>query len=376
MSTAPETLPRTTVTQADGRRLFVYGRAPGALPPRAATRPSGGQHQRRDAISDTWVAVSPSRNTRPQTATDGAACPLCPGGPEVPFGYDAAVFENRWPTFAAAPPPVPADAEGDVVPATGRSEVVLYTESHVGWFGSLAPAQVARVMAVWQDRSRALWADPRHAAVLVFENRGEAVGATLSHPHGQIFAFDRVPPLLRQRVDAAAASRARHGTCLHCAVVAGDAGSAERTVSAREHVVVAVPFAPRWPYEVVVRVRRHGARRLGDLEPDELIDLAAALQDVVLRYAALFGAEVPYMMAAMEAPAVETGEPVADWHLSFEFAPPQRSATKLKVRASVETFTGQFINDTCPEASARALAAATPPSRPWAGIRVPTVVEG
>jgi UDPglucose--hexose-1-phosphate uridylyltransferase len=282
----------------------------------------------------------------------GAACLFCPGGPEVPFPYQAAVFENRFPSLVADPPPPPA---GDWTrPAQGRCEVVLYTDRHDGSLATLEPGELARLLAIWRDRSEELWADPRHRHVMLFENRGVAVGATISHPHGQVYAFDHVPPLIAARMAALAGHRERAGTCLSCEVVAGDLAAPERAVAPSAAFTVGVPFAARFPFEVHVRARRHGVRRLADLGDDELPALAAALREVVLRYDALFGFELPYMMVALEAPA-----DAPDWHLAFEFLPPHRTEGLTKIRASVETATGLFINDTVPESSARRLREAT-----------------
>lgn len=357
---------RHLLRHADGRRLYVFGDLRGdlaghELPDRPTDEPAG-LHQRYDAVSGSWVAISPARNTRPHASTvprgAGSGCPLCPGGPEVPFGYEAAVFENRFPSFESDPPQPPALTGAE--PSLGRCEVVLYTDRHEGSLATLSPAELARLIAIWTDRSTDLWSDPRHAAVLIFENRGTAVGATLSHPHGQIYAFDRMPPLIQARVAALREHRARTGACLGCALTSDEAGPAagdEAAASARRvepspAFAVGVPFAPRWPYEIHLRARRHGARRLADLEPGERVELARTLRRLVLRYDGLFGFELPYMMVVHEAP-----EGAADWHLSFEFFPPHRTARLPKVRASVETATGLFINDTIPEASGRALAA-------------------
>lgn len=358
-------VPRHDLRRADGRCLYVYGELRGDLRDDTTTAaPRPGLHQRLDALTDTWIAISPARNTRPNSAlaarraADGtAACPLCPGGPEVPFSYEAAVFENRWPSFVADPPPVDDDPRR--APSRGRCEVVLYTEAHVGSLATLDAAALARVVAVWRDRSEALWADPAHRYVLVFENRGEAVGATISHPHGQIYAFDRLPPFVASRVAVLARHRERSGACLTCAVVAEDAAAPERHVAHGAHFMVAVPFAARWPYEVRIRARRHGLRRLTDLEPAEQVEFASLLREVVARYDGLFGFELPYMMVIQEGPAG-----VPDWHLSVEFLPPHRTAELTKIRASVETATGQFINDTLPEESAARLAAIAVEGRP------------
>jgi UDPglucose--hexose-1-phosphate uridylyltransferase len=350
-------LPRTDLPHPDGRVLHLYGAVHGSLGEDLPRLQPAALHQRLDALTGDWVAVSPSRNTRPLThaATRSPACPLCPGGPEVPFDYDAAVFENRFPSLVGSPPEVPDGPAHLLARSTGRCEVVLYTSQHTGSVATLTPAQVARVFAIWRDRSAELFADPAIAAVLVFENRGEEVGATLSHPHGQIYAFDRLPPITARRVSVLERHRAEEGACLSCAVVATDDAS-QRVVATSEHFTVAVPFAARWPYEVHVRARRHGCRRLPDLTAAEQAELARLLQEVVRRYDALYGFELPYLCTVQQAPTVGRAA-VQDWHLSLELLPPHRGRDKLKVRASVETATGAFINDTLPETSAAELAA-------------------
>lgn len=359
---AVETLSRHEFTHADGRRLLFYGRYDGERLPDtiadAEDRPLA-LHLRHDPLTDRWVAISPARNTRPQTGVaDGrpAGCPLCPGGPEVPFAYEAAVFDNRFPTLMPDPPPAPA-LDGRTAPSLGRCEVVLYTPTHTGSLATLTSQELARVVAIWADRASALWADPNHRYVLVFENRGEEVGATLSHPHGQIYALDHLPAFARARLTAIESHRSTHGTCLHCEVVERDLRADGRLLSNNPSYSVAVPFAPDWPFEIHVRARRHGARRLADLTSEERRDLSVALRDVVRRFDRLYDTPLAYLMVCQEAPTAATGEPVSDWHLSFEFLPPHRGPHKLKVRASVETAAGFFINDTVPEASAALLAA-------------------
>jgi UDPglucose--hexose-1-phosphate uridylyltransferase len=350
-------LPRHTFISPTGRHLHVYGEPKGVFAGPINLPPSEpvAAHKRLDLLTGAWVAISPARNLRPHSREsealegDRAGCPFCPGGAEVPLGYEAAVLDNRFPTFVPDPPPIPAGP--DIAPSIGRCEVVLYTDRHEGSLATLAPAELARVLAVWRDRSAELWADPRHRFVLIFENRGEAVGATLSHPHGQIYAFDHLPPLIETRLAAMARHRGERGSCLSCHLLASDEAS-ERVIRSNGTFLVAQPFAPRWPYEVHVRARRHGLRRLTDLTPAEQRDLAGALHDVTVRYDALFGFELPYMMVIMEAP-----EGVDDWHLAVEFFPPHRNPQLTKVRASVETATGLFINDTLPEETARQLAA-------------------
>jgi UDPglucose--hexose-1-phosphate uridylyltransferase len=306
-------------------------------------------HKRLDVFTDAWVAISPARNARPleRGPVATAGCPFCPGGYEVPFPYDAAVFDNRFPPIRPQAP-APPDLDGVTSRACGRAEIVLYTSRHEASFGELTAAELGRVLAVWSDRSRELWADPAHAYVAIFENRGAAAGATIAHPHGQIYALDHLPPVIATK--AAAHGRARaEGRCLSCTAVGADLRST-RVIAANDSFAVAVPFAARWPYEVSVRALRHGAGRLADLAPGEQLDLLAALSDVARRLDALFGLPLPYMMVAQEAPRDQP-----DWHLAFEFYPLNRGPDQVKIRASSETGLGFFLNDVEPEEAARQL---------------------
>ena len=276
-------LARHDLTRPDGRRALVYGSLQGGFAD-AAESPEDvtGIHLRRDVLTSGWVAITPARNQRPLDGSPGAdedeMCPLCPNGKEIPFPYDAAVFENRFPSFTQDPPPAPL-LEGATEVARGRCEMVLYTQRHDASFAGLSALELTRVIAVWTDRTRELWADPAHEYVLTFENRGAEAGATLTHPHGQIYALGHVPPLVDARISAHHAYREENGDCLGCVVARRD-GDSSRVVSENASFVVSVPFAARWPYEVAVHVRRHGVGRLADLEPREQRDLAHALRDV------------------------------------------------------------------------------------------------
>jgi UDPglucose--hexose-1-phosphate uridylyltransferase len=354
MAGSVKPLPRHELVHEDGRRVFVYGAvsASSSLARRGAETGLGGIHKRFDLLTGEWVAISPARNVRPlDTAAprdDEEGCPVCPGGIELPFPYEAAVFENRFPSFVAEPPlPPPGDL---TAPSCGRCELVIYTSRHDTCFGRLAPVELGRLLAIWSDRSRELWADERHEFVMIFENRGAEAGATLSHPHGQIYAFDHLPPITAAKAEAHRRYRTQKALCLGCDLVRRESASV-RVVAPNDSFVVGLPFASRWPYEVAVRARRHGLSRLADLTPGEQLDLASALRDVTLRYDALFGLECPYLMVAQEAPRSQP-----DWHLAFEFFPFQRSRTTTKIRASVETATGLFLNDVLPEDAARRLA--------------------
>lgn len=151
-STTTLSLARHTLVSETGRHLYVYGELRGRQSTISAEPEPVGLHLRLDLLTASWVAVSPARNVRPHSSMQpsqseaGVACPLCPGGPEVPFSYDAAVFDNRFPAFVEHPPDI--RDTGCVGPSLGRCEVVLYTSQHDGSLATLTPLALARVVAV------------------------------------------------------------------------------------------------------------------------------------------------------------------------------------------------------------------------------------
>lgn len=383
-------LERRDVRHPDGRPFVLYGDVPAATIAAIAAQPAdsgyevGSLHRRFDRLTRTWVLVSPSRNVRPSTTTDGdaaPACPLCPGGPELPGPFQLAVFENRFPSLAAgAPDPPTLGDDAGIDPAlvgasTGRCLVVVYTGEHIEHLTALGPQGLADLVAVWRDQTSALW-DEGYDYVMAFENHGAEVGATLPHLHGQLYAFSIVPPATQVKLDAHAAHRAEHDECLSCRLIADDDGS-ERMIAANDHFVAAVPFANRWPMEVHVRARHHGVGRLTDLDADAARDLAELLATVVARYDARWGFALPYMLCVQESPPSRLGSGADDWHLHLELLPPHRNEQRLKVRASIETELGVFINDTLPEAVATELRDAEPASAAadWSAVVVPEIEQ-
>ena len=128
---------------------------------------------------------------------------------------------------------------------------MAHTDRHVVRTAELPASQLAAVMAVLREQTTWLWRDG-WAYVMAFENHGTEVGATLPHQHGQVYAFDHLPPVIAAKQAALERHRARVGTCLGCTLVAEDLAS-DRVVEVGEHFVAAVPFAARWPYAVEVR---------------------------------------------------------------------------------------------------------------------------
>ena len=318
--------------------------------------------RRRDPISGEWRTFATHRQDR-TFLPPADLCPLCPttdpaAPTEVPWdSFEVAVFDNRFPSFVPDPPAPSVLASGvyDVEPAAGGTEVIVYSDDHAASMASLGVERLRLLVDVWADRYAALGARQEVAYVFIFENRGETVGVTLHHPHGQVYAYPEVPPLPARELTEARAHLAEHGTCVLCDVVAKERTEAVRLVSRNDAFMAYVPFAARFPYEVHISAHRH-APSLLDLSDPERDELASMLSEVVNRYDELFDFPLPYVMSMHQAPTNDE-----EWqsvsHLHIEFTPFHRTADKLKYLAGSELGAGAFLNDVAPEQAAAALRA-------------------
>jgi UDPglucose--hexose-1-phosphate uridylyltransferase len=309
-----------------------------------------------------WVITATTRQERTFLPPKDF-CPLCPqvpGGEIAAPSYDIVVFENRFPSLQRLPPE-PAVAPtplSPVRPAQGTCEVVVYTQRHDVTFAGLDVLQIEKLIAVWQDRYRALGARPDVDYVFIFENKGEVIGVTLHHPHGQIYATPFVPPIPEQELRSAADHFAETGRCLFCDVLRVEEDDGRRLVAGNDRFAAFIPFFARWPYETYVFPRRH-LQSLDEFDAADRRDLARLLKRLTLGFDGLFGFSLPYMMVMHQRPTAGKEYPGAHFHI--EFYPPNRSATKLKYLAGVESGAGSYINDTLAEEKAAALRAALPP---------------
>ena len=292
-------------------------------------------------------------------------CPLCPTKPgafptEVPAeDYEIVVFQNKFPSLQPQPPE--PDVEGTeltpVEPVKGECEVVLYSPRHDGTLADESVRHIRNLIRVWKDRYQELGSREEIQYVLIFENKGEAVGVTLHHPHGQIYAFPFIPPVQQHELNALAAHREKTGRCLICDLVTQEIVDGRRIVAESGHFAAAIPFYARYPYEVHIFAKEHKPSLLA-LDAQEEWDLARILKLVMVKYDHLFGFSLPYLMTLHQAPT--GGEHEGLGHFRIEFYPPHRSANKLKYLAGCESGAGSFINDSAPEAKAEELRAAGP----------------
>ena len=313
-----------------------------------------------------WVATATHRQAR-TFLPPADFCPLCPTKPggfptEIPEEtYDIVVFENRFPSLKPDPPEPAVEATElySVRPGRGICEVIVYTPHHSSTLADEPVEQVYKLVQVWTDRFRELGALDFVRYVFAFENKGEAIGVTLHHPHGQIYAYPFVPPRVERELEQSRAHHAETGRCLLCDIVAGERRDGRRVVAENDSFVAYVPFFARYPYEVHVASRRH-LQALTDLDAGEQRDLAGLLKSVLVAYDKLFDLSFPYMMVLHQRPT--DGGDYGYYHFHVEFYPPLRTATKLKYLAGSESGAGMFINDTLAEEKAAELRALVRPA--------------
>ncbi len=354
---------------ADGRELLYYDDPDTTLGPERAIdaraldpRPETAT-MRLDILTGDWVSIAAARQNRaflPPAELDPLAPQTATNPSEIPSRYDVAVFENRSPSFG----PALAEATGDAPAATdaprglddlaelgisrtrtsvGRCEVVCFSPEHEGSFGTLSVTRARTVIEAWADRTAALSALPGIEQVFPFENRGQAIGVTLPHPHGQIYAYPYITPRTQRLLHSIEAV----GPDLFARILESEQAS-ERVILRGEHWTAFVPFAARWPIEVHLVPHRHVAD-FAETTAAERDELAPLYLRLLRGIDALYDSPTPYIAAWHQAP-VRVARDSARLHL--QLTSPRRAADKLKFLAGSEAAMGAWIGDIPPETAA------------------------
>lgn len=303
-------------------------------------------------LLDEWVVTATHRQERPNLPKD--VCPFCPGSKLVPDSYDMYIYPNDFPTFQT-PPPVSSIRPTElyrVEPAVGVSDVVLYTSDHNRQLAELDVAHIRRLVNLWVNRYRELGRREEIKYIFIFENKGDVIGVTIRHPHGQIYGFPFIPPKVQDELEAARRHFESHERCLLCDILREEQRDGRRIIDENASFVAFVPFFARFPYEVHVLPRRHFGSFF-DIAPKEMGDLAIILKTVTMKYDGLFGFSFPYMMVMHQSPTNTSEYPYYHYHI--EFYPPHRGKDKIKYLAGCESGGGTFINDTAAEEKAAEL---------------------
>jgi UDPglucose--hexose-1-phosphate uridylyltransferase len=332
---------RVSISLADGRELIYFDERDDAIRAgidrRQLPAPPPPAQLRFDPLSDEWVAIAAHRQQRtflPRTED----CPLCPsrGGrlTEIPADdYDVVVFENRFPSFTGE---------------TGRCEVVCFSSDHDASFKDLPVSRVRTVLDAFTDRTAELSVLKGVEQVFCFENRGEEIGVTLHHPHGQIYGYPYITPTTRRNLESA---RHHRGGDLYGDLLEQERAAGERVVAGNDLWTAFVPYAAHWPYEIHLMPHRH-VPDFTELTEEEKDACAPLWLELTRRLDGLFEVPMPYVAAWHQAP-VRADRDLARLHLRLYS--PRRAPGKLKFMAGSESAMGAWVNDVSPERAAEAL---------------------
>ncbi|MCW2730168.1 MAG: galTa [Mycobacterium sp.] len=350
---------------ADGRDLLFFslsGHAPAPVPDRRPLPQRGEQRSqlRFDRQTGQWVAIAALRQDRTYKPS-ADQCPLCPSASgdssEVPApDYDVVVFENRFPSFSGADGgafTLPDVGGNDFVsaPGHGRCEVISFSSSHTASFADLELPHARLVVDAWRHRTADLMSRPGIEQVFCFENRGEEIGVTLTHPHGQIYGYPYLAPRAAHMLAEARAHAEHNGGNLFADILAREVADRIRVVARTDLFTAFVPFAARWPVEVHIYPNRF-VRNLTELDEAELDGFASMYREVLRRFDRMYPTPLPYISALHQYRDTEVQR---EGYFHVELMSVRRSATKLKFLAGSESAMEAFISDVTPEAVAERL---------------------
>lgn len=327
-------------------------------------------HRRFNPLTREWVLVSPHRTQRPwqgqleKTARPvdvefDPGCYLCPGnsraGGAVNPRYDETfVFEND---YASLLPDTPefSIGDGELIRAEGESgtgRVVCFSPNHSLTMARMNGAEIRRVVDVWVEQYIALGGNPRIRTVQIFENRGEMMGCSNPHPHGQIWANHSIPNEIAKETAAQRVYLEKHGRPLLADYLEFEMKDGSRIVCENERFVALVPFWAVWPFEAMLLPKRH-VTAIDQLTGEERTALADIMNRLTIRYDNLFEVAFPYSMGLHQRPT--DGAPHEGFTLHAHYYPPLlRSATVRKFMVGYEML-AMPQRDITPESAAERL---------------------
>jgi UDPglucose--hexose-1-phosphate uridylyltransferase len=327
-------------------------------------------------LREEWVIVAAHRQDRPwqgEKLAGGrevilpeydAGCYLCPGNKRVsgainPDYAQTFVFDNDLPCVGPDAPTVLEPPPGIYrnKAAAGVARVVCYSRKHNETLAELPVEQIDTLLRVWQEEYISLGSRPEVNHVLAFENKGEVVGVSNPHPHGQIYATNFVFKTIEIEDDACRRHYAEAGRVLFQDILAAEHMDGRRILCERDSAVAFIPFFARYAYEVFVAPRATHPS-IASLSGPERYDLACVLKDTLVRLDNLWQMSFPYVMCLHQAPA--DGRDHSAFHFHIEFHPPLRKPNLRKYLAGPEIGGGSFLSDTSPEDKAAELRALPP----------------
>jgi UDPglucose--hexose-1-phosphate uridylyltransferase len=307
-----------------------------------------------------WIGetVKPNAETLPEFVPD---CYLCPGNARVsgrsnPEYEQIFVFDNDHPSVDINAP-ANQDPPADIFkarPARGISRVVCYSPKHNVTLAELKPKAIETLMGIWQEQYVELAERPEIEHVLIFENKGEAVGVSNPHPHCQIYANNFVFKTIENETRISREYYNENRRSLFQDIIKAEKQDGRRIIAENDSAIAFLPYFARYAYEVFVAPKETHPS-IAAMSANEISDLAGVLKKVLVKFDNLWQMPFPYVMPLHQAPT--DGGDHSGFHFHIEFHPPLRKPNLLKYLAGPEIGGGNFLSDTSPEEKAAELRA-------------------
>lgn len=311
---------------------------------------------RYNPLTKDWVMIASHRQNRPQMPKDW--CPFCPASGKVPDVFKVLKYNNDFPALSQNPP-APDDVQTDLYKtkeAYGKCEVILYSPEHTVTLPELDTEHIRLLVDLWTERFIKISEDEKIKYIFIFENRGDVVGVTMPHPHGQIYGYSYIPKKLELELASCKEYYEENHNCLICEMIKNEIEFKKRVIIENDNFITFLPFYSEYPYGVYIAAKRH-FDTLTDMYEMEKNSLASILKATVGTLDNLFDYAFPYMMCMHQSP-VNSENTKEYFHFHIEFFPPMRSKEKQKFNASSETGAWAHCNPTAPEEKAEELSLA------------------
>ncbi|MDO5714643.1 MAG: galactose-1-phosphate uridylyltransferase [Tissierellia bacterium] len=293
---------------------------------------------RYNPLLDDWTMVSGSRNKRPDMPKDW--CPFCPGSKKVPENYRVYIYDNDFPVLKINPQK-PDQVGSDfykTVPSYGKCDVILYSPDHNASIWQLPIDHIEELVNLWIDRYNFLRKDQKIKYIMPFENRGKEVGVTMPHPHGQIYAYSKIPLRIRTELENGRKYYYKTGENLFNKIRKEEIDFKDRIVYENNHFIAFIPFFSEYPYGVYI-FPKSDIFSFSDFNKDIIFSFSDIIKQTTGAFDHLFNKKFPYMMCIYNSPVnCDKYKDVENYYLfHVKFFPPLRSENSIKWNASSET---------------------------------------
>lgn len=294
----------------------------------------------------TWTMVATNRQHRPHLPK--TYCPFCPKDNKALPEYDVLAYDNDFPVMdlsSKLPSPKPNGKMIQRAEPVGKCEVILYSPEHDKTLYQLPDEHVQKIVELWASRFAELQKDKRIKYIFEFENRGEEVGVTIHHPHGQLYAYSFVPHKIETELRNCKQYFKLHGRNLFADLNDSEKKNKTRVVYENKNFIAYIPYFADYPFGVFV-VSKNLRGNITQFTATEKKDLAEMLKKLTAGFDKIYDREFPYMMCLHQTPVNERKYKDAEMYYAFhiEFYPPLRAKDKIKWYAGSEMGAGAAAN--------------------------------